>query len=406
MEFVELEKEAFTQFASIHPLKSFFQTVEMEELGNMSGWDSFYVGILKNGTLVGASRIMSFKNRLGYRYFYAPRGLLLDYSDFEVLSFFVEQLKKYLKKKKGYVMRIDPTIVHLERDRDGQVILNGVNNENCVEQLKKLGFRHQGYTLGYSDSSQCRWVYCLDLEGKTAEQLLSEMKPATRNKIKKTNRLGIIVREMSYEELPLFKKVTEEASERNHFQDKPVEYYQRMYQLFSDKKEIKYMIAQLDTEEYLNGLEIEKKELEEQYQSLEIKPKNKGKRKDLEIAIESLDKKINRALELRKKGKTIILAASMFMLYGDEIIYYHSGNYKEYIEFNGQTMIQWYMIQYGLEHHMKRYNFYGINGKFNEDDLEKGVYEFKKGFGGYVEEYIGDFDFPLSWYYYVQKLLK
>lgn len=403
MEFVELDSKEYSTFADAHPLKSFFQTTEMEQLGNYSGWKSYYVGVKDKGNIIAASRLMSYSNRLGYGYFYAPRGFLLDYYNQDLLSFFTKHLKKYLKQKKGYVIRIDPAIVHLQRDADGKVVENGENNENCVEILKQCGYIHNGYHLGYSDTVQCRWVYCLDLKGKTEDDILDEMKAATRNKIKKTMKYGITVREMTYEELPLFKEITEEASERNHFHDKDLKYYQHMYELFHEKKEIMYMIAELDTSEYKNGLIEEKETLQKNYQLLESKPKNQGKRKDIEIAIQSIEKKIERAKQLCEIDQKIPLAASMFMLYGDEIIYYHSGNYKEYIEFNGQTMIQWFMIKYGLHHKKKRYNFYGINGRFGADDPEKGVYEFKKGFGGYVEEYIGDFDLPISWYYYIKK---
>ena len=38
----------------------------------------------------------------------------------------------------------------------------------------------------------------------------------------------------------------------------------------------------------------------------------------------------------------------------------------------------------------KRYNFYGIQDVFNPKGKDYGVYEFKKGFGGYVEELIGE----------------
>lgn len=405
MKFVELEKEEYRTFADTHPLKSFFQTTEMEELGKESGWTSYYVGVKKGKTVIAASRLMSYRNRLGYQYFYAPRGLLVDYRNFEVLKFFTEQLKKYLRSKKGYVLRIDPTVVHLERDSDGKV-MDGVNNEWCTEYLKKLGYHHLGYQKGYNETSQCRWVYCLNLEGKNEDDILREMRPTARNQIKKTSMNGgVRVRELSYDELSLFKKITEEASERKNFHDKPLSYYQHMYQLFHPKKQVQFVIAELYPQEYFEKLNHELQHWEESLMKLSDHPRNQGKKKELQVSIDSTKKKLKRVEELCKKGKIIPIAASMFMLYGDEVLYYHSGNYKEYIEFNGQRMIQWYMIKYALKNGFKRYNFYGIDGNFEEGSPD-GVYEFKKGFGGYVEEYIGDFDLPLSWYYYVKKMIK
>ena len=94
----------------------------------------------------------------------------------------------------------------------------------------------------------------------------------------------------------------------------------------------------------------------------------------------------------------------MFMMFGDEIIYLFSGNVDKYNNFYSQYLIQWIMIKYAIENKYKKYNFYGISGKFNPG--EDGVYEFKKGFGGHVEEYIGDFYLPINWYYYLNELLK
>ena len=51
-------------------------------------------------------------------------------------------------------------------------------------------------------------------------------------------------------------------------------------------------------------------------------------------------------------------------------------------------------------------NFYGITGDFNPNGKYYGIYEFKKGFGGNVIEYIGQFDLKTSNFYYIYKGLK
>ena len=40
--------------------------------------------------------------------------------------------------------------------------------------------------------------------------------------------------------------------------------------------------------------------------------------------------------------------------------------------------------------------FGGISGNFEPNSENFGVYEFKRGFGGYVVEYIGEFDLILD----------
>ena len=128
MELVHITKQEYTEFASNHPLKTFFQTVEMEEISNLKGWKSEYIGVKKNDNLVAASRIISWKNKLNQKYYYAQRGPLLDYNDDEVLTFFTKSIKKYIKKQHGYIFRIDPTIIHKERDINGNFVEGGINN--------------------------------------------------------------------------------------------------------------------------------------------------------------------------------------------------------------------------------------------------------------------------------------
>ena len=51
--------------------------------------------------------------------------------------------------------------------------------------MEDLGYKHQGYTVGYDTMSQIRWLSVLDLKDKTEDQLL-KMDYQTRRNIKKT----------------------------------------------------------------------------------------------------------------------------------------------------------------------------------------------------------------------------
>ena len=113
--------------------------------------------------------------------------------------------------------------------------------------------------------------------------------------------------------------------------------------------------------------------------------------------IDNNKKKIEEAKELQKeKGNIIPLSGAMFMLYGDEIVYLFSGSYAEYMYFCGQYRLQWEIIKYAADNHYRRYNFYGIQDVFNPNGKDRGVYEFKKGFGGYVEELLGSFELSIT----------
>ena len=254
---------------------------------------------------------------------------------------------------------------------------------------------------------QVGWMFSLDLEGKTEAQILKEMKPNTRNTIRKAEKFGITVNEISYDELDRFENIMIETGERKGFSVRKLSYFQEMYKLFHDNNEVKYFIAELDLKAYIKRLEKEKAEKEEKLNALSDAKYNDGQKKNLNNEITSIDKRIKESNEIIKEsGKDVItLSGSMFMLIEPEIIYLSSGNYEEYMKFNSQYLIQWELIKYGIENGFKKHNFYGIPANINEHPKDYGIYEFKRGFNGYVEELIGEYSLPITWHYSLFKLI-
>lgn len=399
MNFTELTEEEFTQFADNHPQKSFFQTKEIAHLRHSNGWNYYYVGIKQKNKIVAATLLLSKKRKLGYYEFYAPRGFLCDYYNQELLKKFTDSLKKYIKQKKGYVLRIEPYICFKERNIDGNIVENGENNEEVIITLTKLGYQYN------SESEQAKWMFVLDIDSKDSTTIFKNMRQNTRNLIRKAEKNCIEIRELSREELSLFKHVTSDTSDRRNFVDKSLQYYENMYDLFHDKNYIKYMVAEVNLHTLLNSLNKEYSELQKKIEQYKESKKGEGKLKEAYVLTESLQNRIDEVKGYLKDKEKLVLSVGSFILYGDEIIYLNSGNYKEYMHYNAQYLLQWTMIKYGIEHHYKRYNFYGISGNFDQSDSSYGIYEFKKGFNGYVIENIGTFNLPIRNIYYVHKFL-
>ena len=403
MQFIEITKERYHKFWENHPLKTFLSAPEIGDLRKSSGWDVYYVGVEDNKKLVAAAMIVSHKRHFGKYEFYSPRGVLVDYENEDLLHYFLDEIKKFVKKHHGYIFRMDPYVIYKERDIDGNIVEGGVDHSKVVADLLKFGFKK----VSIPNMEQVGWMFSLPLEGKTKEQILKEMKAGTRNKIRKTEKFGITVKELSYDELDRFQNIMVETGERKNFSVRSVDYFQKMYQLFHDKGEVKYYVTELDLVQYLKKLHDEKKELEDKLSSLSDAKYNDGQKKNLENEIVSFDKRIQDAEDIRKeKGTDVItLSGSMFMIIQPEIIYLSSGNYEEFLKFNSQYLLQWMMIQYGIEHGFKKHNFYGIPANINEHPKDYGIYEFKRGFNGIVEELIGEFELPITWHYYLMKLI-
>lgn len=406
MTFEILDKEEFRIFLDNHPLKTFFQTPEMEEIGLLDNWKTLYVGVKKNNKIMAATRVMFKTVRFNKKIFYAPRGILIDYDDTNLLNFFVKHMKKFIKKQGGYTLHIDPPLIYKERDINGDIVENGIDNSAAIDNLKKLGFHHDGFIRYYDYTKQVRWSFELPLEDKDENTILKEMAGNTRRAIGKATHLKVTVRQLKKEELGIFKDIMNSTSERRDFCDKSLTYYEKMYDLFYDKNEIKYMVAEVNLNETLEVLNQDKLELEKD-KLRATKHNKKALLNETENQLKDLDNKINSIIKIQKeKGNHIYLSAAMFMIYGNDILYYHSGGYKEYMSFFGQYLIQWTMIKEAIKLGKKCYNFYGIKGVFDKNDPDYGVYLFKRGFNGHVIEYIGDFYLPISPYYYILQIRK
>lgn len=393
MKFEILSENEYNTFLNGHEQENFLNSPNIGKIRKTDGWDYAFLGVKNiDNKIIGATMLLSRKEFLNKKEFYAIRGFILDYNDFNLLSFFTKNIKKYIKENNGFILRIDPYLIKQERDINGAVVQNGQNNLLAIDNLLKLGFKEHS-------AEQSKWMFELNTQNKTMDELLKDMKANTRNHINRTFKNGVNIRELDYDDLPLFYKITNDTSERKGFKNKTLEYYQDMYKFFKPNNQVKFLVAELNTKDYKENLDnqliIEENVLKE------IKNINSGKYKDQLKKVDSVKKNLSEANTLIKKGNTIILSAAMFIMYGNEVIYFSSGNYQEYFNFFAQYRIQYEMIKYAAENNFKIYNFYGISGNFDTNDDRYGVYEFKKGFGGFVVELIGEYRLDVNKFYCV-----
>ena len=401
----ELTKEEFNEYASKHPLNMFFQSSYWGELKSITGWKHFMVGIKNDGKIEAATLILGKKIPIFNRYiYYAPRGFLIDYNNTELLKKFTLEVKKYLKKKKGIFIKINPYLIYQERDINGDIVENGIDNKNVVEELKKLGFIHTGFTINYGKDLEPRWISVLDLEGKTEEGLLKDMRSTTRWGINNSYKHGLKLVEIDKSRINEFKKLMEHTGERRGFIDRSEAYYEKMYDAFSKDDKIKIMLVELDIDEYLYNLNNQKQQnLLKQVEAKNKPDSAKAKRvlKELQSQFESLEKRISNLEKLQKeKGNKIVVAGGLFMTFGTQVVSLFGASYKEYMKFNGQFFLNFKMIKYALNNGYKKYNFYGITGEFNEDSEMFGLFDFKRGFNAHVEELIGEFTLITNKFFY------
>lgn len=405
MKLRELTKEEFASFALTHEQNNFHQTIAWGELKATNGWHNYYVGLVNDDNkIVGASLLLSKKLLLNINIFYAPRGFLIDYKDNDMLKKFTKLVKDFARKKKAIFVKIDPYVMYKEHDINGELVKDGIDNSKIVNDLIKLGYKHKGFTV-YQGTLQPRWMFVLDVENKTEDQLLKEMyHPTTRHVISKTLKLGYDIIDVNLDNIQDFKDLMEKTSKRRGFIDRPLSYYQNMYRILSKYNMIKILLVAFNCDESISKIEDTKKEKEELHKAvldkLTLTPNNKKyltQAKEISNSIDDANRKIKEIEALKQEhGNSITMAGSMFVMYGDEVLYLYSGAYEEFLKYDAPYRLQWEMISYAVNHGYKRYNFYGISGSFNKDDESYGVYSFKRGFNGKVVELIGEFDLVIN----------
>ena len=203
-----------------------------------------------------------------------------------------------------------------------------------IRLAEDLGFRRFYGPDGF-ETIQARFNYRLPLAGRTKEELLAGFTQKTRYNIRLAQKKGVEVRAVGPEYLDAFMEIYRTTGQRDGFNTRPKSYFERM-------------LAAL------------------------------GVHCRLYMAFYE-EKPISGAIAVNYAGKTCY-------------VYGASDNAHRNVMPN--YLVQWEMIQWAVDTGCALYDFQGISGDLtNEKNHMYGLYRFKRGFGGRVDELAGEFDY-------------
>jgi len=392
-----LSIKEFNEFAKNHEQGTFFQSSWWGELKKSTGWIPHIVGIKEDNKVICASLVLAKKIPIFKRYiFYAPRGFLIDYNNFDLLEKFTKEISKYVKKNNGIFLKINPYLIYQERDIDGNIKEDGINNQKVIDKLIALGFKHNGFTINYGKDLEPRWLSVLDIKNKTEEEILKNMRGTTRWGIQNSYKHGLKLVEIKEDRIEEYKKLMEHTGERRGFIDRPISYYKKMYEEFSKDDKIKILLVELNKDEYIENLKKQYSDTKKKFESA----KKEGLKKELQSQLDAISNKIKEIEKIEvEKGKNIVVAGGLFMTFGRQVISLFGASYREYMKFNGQYFLNFEMIKYAINNNYDKFNFFGITGEFNEQSPMYGLFNFKRGFGAEVTELIGEFNIVTNKFY-------
>lgn len=375
--------------------------------------DVHLVGVKEGERVLAACLLTGAVSLKFFKYYYTHKGPVMDHHNQELVRFFYTHLTSYLKARKGLFVLVDPYMTRNYLDGDGNVTAEQPVDD-VIQTMASLGYMHRGYPIGYSMDSQARYFSVLDLTAKTDDELLKEMEYKTRRNINKTIEMGVQMRDLSDDEMDKFFSLYRMAEDKHDFSLFGLETFKRMKRMYGDNARV--VLAYIDLNDYLSRLETQlsakRTEFETSNEELKQNPdfrKLKNKTAELEKAVRQIEKKIAETEALKQSdGDILELASAIYIFNNHELYYLSSGSNPKYNKFMGAYHMQWEMIKFANQLGLKRYNFYGVSGDFNEETSpDMGVIKFKKGFNAYIDEQIGDFIKPLNGpAYKVYQLLK
>ncbi len=412
MKLKKLTKKEFKTFADKNPEITFHQTEEWANLKKVNNWDAHYIGLEDDNKKIIAGALLLSKTLpiIKKKMFYSPRGFLIDYNNKELLKKFTEEIKKYAKKENAIFIKIDPFVEYQEHDNNGDIVKNGYNNKDAVENLKSLGYKFFGFNL-MQDTLQPRWMHVIETKDRTLDDVMKDMESKTRQILRKNEKCGITTREITRDELPIFKDIMKHTSDRREFVDRPLSYYEAMWDALHDSGILKILIAEIDFNKYEKNTLEEKEEIEKNLKDriykkeknilkMNEKKYNSSNKQD-EEAIKRLEKQLEKIKELKDEyGDKEILGGILFLIYGNEVLSLHGGSHAKLMQFQSAYTIHFEGVKMAVEGNYNRYNFYGITGDFRKENPLYGLYLFKKSFGGHVVELIGEYDLVVSKFWY------
>lgn len=312
------EYSIYEEFVEKSPKGHFMQSVKWHNM--KKEWKGeVIVSVDNKGKVVGGMSVLIRKvPYINMSIMYAPRGPVCDVYNKEVMKDLVDGAKYLAKKYRAFILRIDPDI----------------KNEDVEfkEIAKQLGFKIKDNIKKFSDGIQPRYVFRMDIKGKSEEELLKSFHEKTRYNVRLAGRKGVVIKEGTKEDVKDFHKIMQETGKRDAFGIRPLSYFENMYDYLAPEN-MKLLLAY--------------------YQ----------------------DKPIAGVIEI---------------LYGNKAWYLYGASSNEYRNVMPNYLLQWQMIKNGLQSNREIYDFRGVEEFEDETKPEYGVYKFKKGFNGEFIEFIGE----------------
>ncbi len=403
MKIVALTKEEFDNFAYHHKYSTYYQTSAYAETSRYEGLNTFYIGFVQDNELVGVTLFLHKTIYLYYKYAYAPRGFLIDYTDSKLVKNVTMGLINLLKKQHYAFIKIDPPIICSERDNKGNIIYFSNTINQILDTLKSNSYIHMGfnkYFENYKPRLNAFVNLTYDLE-KIYSNITNEVKEKIENSIKSGLEISLDTTGNVDE---LYKFIGTKNKKRRK------RYYQGMYNNFSRNNAIDIFFVNINTDKYLSNMKrnydleaIKNDELASMVQDMSIASSQKqlilnDKMKSDERLNFYKNELIYATNLSRNHPDYFTIGAGFTIKHNNGVELIIDSYLDEYLKFNPRYVFIWELIKKYKNEGFMYINLNGVVGNFSKDKLGKykNLNDPKLSFNSTIIEYIGEFDLVIN----------
>lgn len=389
MSIEEINATTFSEFASKHVLKNFFQTKEYGELMSHSDFSVMYIGAYHKDILVAASLILYKTLSANIKYGYAPRGFLVDFYNTDLLKAFTRKVKEFFLRRGFAFIKINPEITYSVIDFENKSKTINSKNKELIANLKELGYDKLKDNL-YFESLLPKYTPVIYLPTYDFNNLDQNMVKNMRESEYK----GIRLVSRGEEELEKFYSFVEDKK------NKTITYYKYFYKTFKQSNMVDLLFAEVNYDIYVKYLQKEYIIEQENNDRINIEFNKNPNSADIYKRKTESDRNLDRIsndiaktnLRMQENKTKEYLGAAFVVKYEGRVTIIITGNNNDFSSIDVKTFLFYKIIEEYKKAGYLYVDLYGITADFSDTNPYKKLNNFKLKFKPTTYEYIGEFD--------------
>lgn len=316
-------------------------------------WTHESLGWFDGDRLIGAGLVLyRWVPKVRKALAYLPEGPDVDWMSGRPANDWLQPLIEHVRGAGAFSLKIGLTVVAHRwenetlkaavgpgaRLRDVEPTSTDEHAVRLRDWLLANGWRQRAAATGFGDV-QPRYVFHVDVDGRSDAELLSSLNQLWRRNLKKAERSGVAVRLGTRSELQRFHEVYVETARRDGFTPRPLAYFERMWDALGDH--MRLYLAELP-------------------------------------------------------GNPRPGAAALWVRVGAHVWYAYGASTTADRDARPSNAMQWRMMLDARDAGARVYDLRGISDTLDEADPLFGLIRFKLGTGGAAVEFLGEFDYPVQ----------